>query len=126
MKRTHHIISYGILIIILLALVALSFTIPGFQKLASPTFVRSYLLDVGAWGYLLLVFLMLLSVPLPIPSTPLVLAGGYVYGHIIGTILALIGNVFGATIGFYLIRFFGKPLLEKMVDRHHLIHFNHL
>ena len=30
------------------------------------------------------------------------------------------------SISFYLVRIFGEPLLEKLVDQHHLHHFNHI
>jgi len=96
------------------------------KNFTSPEFVRDYLISFGHWGYLMYVVLILLSIPLPIPSTPIILAGGYVYGMIVGTILALIGAIIGGTIAFYLVRFYGKPLLEKLVDKHHIDHFNHI
>lgn len=106
--------------------VALTFIFPGLRQFSSPTYVRDFFLDLGKWGYLVYALSFLLSIPLPIPSTPLTLGGGYVYGTIIGTILALVGLVIGGSISFFMVRHFGKPLVEKMVDRHHIIHFNHL
>ena len=32
----------------------------------------------------------------------------------------------GSTISFLLIRRYGRPLLDKLVDRHHIVHFSHL
>ncbi|MBI4980894.1 VTT domain-containing protein [Candidatus Woesearchaeota archaeon] len=63
---------------------------------------------------------------MPIPSTPIVFAGGYVYGTLVGSILAVIATVIGAAISFYLVRKFGEPLLELLMNKRHLEHFNHL
>ncbi|MAF99122.1 MAG: hypothetical protein CMH61_00775 [Nanoarchaeota archaeon] len=126
MKHKHHVWSYVILVSILAAVFAASFFIPSIKELASPENIRNTLLGAGTLGIFILIGLIALSVPFPIPSGPLVLAGGYVYGLIPGTIYALIGNVLGATFSFFLIHKFGRPLLEKFVDKKHIIHFDHL
>ncbi len=126
MKHKHRVIGYIVVFIIIIILSSLVYFIPGIEKFSSPTYLRGLLLSVGAWGYLVYIILLILSVPLPIPSAPIVLTGGYVYGAFLGTVLSLLANTIGATIGFYLIRKNGKPLLEKLVDKHHILHFNHL
>lgn len=57
---------------------------------------------------------------------PLAIGAGYVYGFFMGMALTMIGVIAGASIAFQLSRYFGEPLLEKVVSKHHIIHFNHI
>ena len=93
---------------------------------SAPQLVRDMLLSAGEWGAVLFIGFTALSIILPFPSTTIVVAGGYVYGILAGTALALVGLVIGSCIIFLLVRRFGKPLLEKLVDAHHIAHFNHV
>ena len=126
MKSKHRLIGYGTLAIIL---VILYFTLSSyfdFKKFADPLFVKSFLESLGLWSYFVYVLLVLLTIPLPLPSTPIILAGGYVFGTITGTILSLIAGAIGSSIAFWLTRKYGKEILEKMVAKKHIIQFNHL
>lgn len=126
MKHKHRLAGYITLAVIILAVVLLSFLFPGLRQFADPEYVRNYLISLGGWGYVMFVVLLVASIPLPIPSAPVSLGGGYVYGIWIGTLLALLAVVLGSAISFFLTRKFGEPLLEKMVDKHHIVHFNHI
>lgn len=126
MKKRHRVWGYAVLGLVILALGSLGFLFPELRKFGSPIFVRDFLLGLGNWGYLVFVVLLLASIPLPVPSLPVILGGGYVYGTILGSILALAGCVIGGSVSFYLVRVWGKLLLEKLVDKHHIIHFNHI
>ena len=126
MKHKHRYYSYALLILLVIALVIASFYLPALKQFTSPTLVRDFVLQFGVLSSLAFVFLLLLSVPLPIPSAPIILAGGYIYGTILGSFLALIAVLIGSSISFWLVRAYGRPLLEKLVDRHHIEHFNHL
>lgn len=70
--------------------------------------------------------ILFLSVPLPIPSMPVAVLGGYLYGSLWGTILGLMAMILGSIVSFYLVRIYGLPLLEKLVDKHHIVHFSRL
>ncbi len=126
MRHKHRFIAYLIVLLILAALIIGSTSFPWWEQFTSPTYLRNLLLGSGAWGYALVILLLLLAIPLPIPSTPIVLASGYVYGLFTGTALSLFATILGSTVSFLLIRQFGRPLLERMVSEHHIIHFNHL
>jgi uncharacterized membrane protein YdjX (TVP38/TMEM64 family) len=126
MKQKHRFVSYVVFIGIILVLGLLAFVFPQFKSYLSPQYLKEVLQGTGVWGYFILVGLMLIAVPLPTPSTPVILAGSYIYGVTIGTILAVIGKALGGTIAFFLVRRYGKPLLEKMIDKHHLDHLNHI
>ncbi|HLC70869.1 MAG TPA: TVP38/TMEM64 family protein, partial [Candidatus Nanoarchaeia archaeon] len=116
----------AVLAIIIFIILLANYYLPDFRNFASPSFVREYLLELGNWGYLVYVILFLLSIPLPIPSTPVAIAGGYVFGIIVGTALTILAALIGASIAFYLIRYYGEPLLEKVVSKHHIEHFMHI
>ncbi len=126
MKQKHRHYGYIVLILIIAIVVALSYFFPNLKDFASPTFVREYLLGFGVFSYPIFVLLLLAAVPLPIPSTPIILAGGYLYGTVLGSILALVAVLIGSSISFWLVRSYGKPILEKLVDSHHIEHFNHI
>ena len=126
MKQKHRFRGYVVLGLIIISIGMAAFFLPGFQKLASPEFLRDYLRSLGPLGYLVYIILLLLSVPLPIPSTAIALAGGYVYGSIVGTVLTLLGVAMGATMVFYIVRRFGQSLVEQFVDAHHIRHFLHI
>ena len=97
-------------------------------KLFLPDFniqiIHDFIVSLGNWSYVIFVLLLMGSIPLPIPSTQIVLAGGYVFGTILGSVLALLGNALGATLAFFLIKRYGRRLLVKLVDKHHIQHFS--
>lgn len=126
MKHKHRLAAYLVLAGVLLLLASLSFLTPAFKQFTSPTYIRDLLLSWGNWGYILYILLYVASIPLPVPSAPVIFGGGYIYGAWLGMFLSLIAVIIGGTISFYLTRWLGEPLLEKLVDKHHIIHFNHL
>jgi uncharacterized membrane protein YdjX (TVP38/TMEM64 family) len=68
----------------------------------------------------LFALLVLQCVVAPIPSEPLMMAAGYVYGSTAGFAIAWIGVVVGALACFGLARLFGRPLALRFVKSHHL------
>ena len=127
MVHHHRKKGYIILIALIIILFAiLPFFFKDFRQYASPQYAREQLIGAGSWGYVLFVSLLIASIPLPIPSIPVILAGGYVYGTLIGSIISYIGILIGASISFFLVRKLGRPLLKKMVEKHHIVHFNHI
>ncbi|MAG73354.1 hypothetical protein CL620_03500 [archaeon] len=125
MKIKHRVWGYVVLGIISIMLFYLGTQSSFLQQFTSPEFIRNFIISFGVWSYLAYIVLLLLTVPLPIPSTPVVLGGGIIFGTVVGTILSLLSVVIGASIAFQLVRKFGRPLLEKLVDKHHLEHFEH-
>jgi len=68
----------------------------------------------GAWGPALIIILMCAAVVFsPIPSAPIALAAGAVYGHTYGSVYVLIGAEAGAIIAFALARVLGRDILRK-------------
>lgn len=126
MKHKHRLLAGIIISVIVIAIIIATYLIPGIDKFSSPTYVREFLLNLGWIGYFVYIFLVIASIPLPVPSTPIVFAGGYVYGTLVGSILAVIATVLGAAISFYMVRKLGEPVLEMLMDKRHLDHFSHL
>ncbi len=118
--------SYVILIAIALGLLIIPFLFIDISMFSSLSYLRNLMLTSGRFGYFLLIMLLIASVPLPIPSTPIVLSGGYVYGAWVGTMISLLSIAIGSSISFWLVRFFGRPILNKLVDKRHFLHFNHI
>jgi uncharacterized membrane protein YdjX (TVP38/TMEM64 family) len=126
MKTKHKLWGYIALGILLIAMAASVYFIPGFEKFASPEYFRGLLIELGNWGYLVFVVLLVVSVLSPVPATPIILAGGYVYGLVTGSLLSLISIIVGGSILFSLVKRIGDPLLRMFVDEHHIKHFRHI
>lgn len=109
---------------IILLFSSLPFLFPQLRQLGSTEFIREFVLSFGIFSFIAYILLVILSVPFIIPSTPVILSGGYIFGTPLAMVLSMIGIILGSTLAFYLTRLGGKPLLKKLVDTHHITHFN--
>lgn len=76
-------------------------------------FIRSYPYDE-----LVFIFIQIVQViAAPIPGELSGFIGGYLYGPFWGTVYSTIGLTIGSWLAFMLARFFGEPLLEKVVKK---------
>lgn len=76
------------------------------------SFIHSYPYDELV--FISLQVLQVIAAPIPGEATGLI--GGYIYGPVLGTIYSTIGLTIGSWLAFMLARFFGLPLVEKMVN----------
>lgn len=77
--------------------------------------LRQQALALGVWGPALIVGLMALAIVLnPIPSAPIALAAGAVFGHTWGTLYIIIGAESGALIAFGIARLLGPEVLQRL------------
>lgn len=91
---------------------------PLIRLAGDPDAFRDWVDSFGVWGKLAYVGLMALQVIIVlIPGEPFELAGGYAFGALEGTILALSGFVAGSAVVFALVRRFGVKLVEVFFDR---------
>src|SRR5262245_10042122 len=71
----------------------------------------------GAWGPLALVGLLVLqAVIAPLPSLPVLMAAGFVYGPWVGFAIGWFGLLVGASACFGLARMLGRPFAERFVS----------
>lgn len=75
--------------------------------------------ELGIWGQLGVILLMIIHCFIPFPAEFLALAAGNVYGFIHGTILVWIGAMVGATLSFSLAKWLGRPFVEWMLPEKH-------
>lgn len=76
--------------------------------------LRRFVAGLGAWGPAAIVALMVVAILMsPIPSAPIALAAGALYGHGWGTLYVLIGAELGALAAFGLARSLGRDILRR-------------
>lgn len=89
---------------------------PELQRLLRPEAVRALIADLGSWGPIALILSMAVAIVFsPIPSAPLALAAGALYGHTWGTVYSVIGAEIGALIAFGLARALGRPFVARFL-----------
>ena len=76
--------------------------------------LKVYLISLGAWGPVLIIGLMVIAIVMsPLPSAPIALASGALYGHTWGSLYIIIGSLAGAIIAFFIARLFGYDVLQR-------------
>lgn len=102
-----------IIVIVLFALVIWFVGRPLIALARTPELFREWVDSHGIWGKLLYVCMMALQVIIVlIPGEPFELAGGYAFGWLEGTVLALSGFVIGSAVVFQLVRRLGVKLVQ--------------
>jgi len=76
-------------------------------------FIKSY--PHGELIFILIQIVQVIAAPIPGELSGFI--GGYLYGPFWGTIYSTIGLTLGSWLAFMLARFFGEPLLEKVVKK---------
>lgn len=86
--------------------------------------VQSWMESAGSIGWLVFVLLYALATLLLLPGSLLTIAGGVVYGPVLGTLLSLVGATLGASGAFLLARYTGQGWVERRMGKkmRHLIH----
>ncbi len=84
-------------------------------------FITSYPYDELI--FILLQIIQVVAAPIPGELTGLI--GGYLYGPFWGTVYSTIGLTIGSWLAFLLARFFGMPLIEKVVKPQTIEKFDH-
>ncbi len=79
-----------------------------------PAFVAETARAMGAWGPLMVIVLLSTAILIsPLPSAPIALAAGAVYGHTLGTVYVVIGSGLGAISAFMLSRYLGQEFVHR-------------
>ncbi len=81
--------------------------------------LRQWFDQLGAWGPVAVIGSMAVAILVsPIPSAPIALSAGAIYGHFWGTLYVLIGSEIGAIAAFSISRFLGYNLLHRWFGDH--------
>lgn len=76
--------------------------------------LKTWIKQQGAIGPLFIIGLMMVAIIMsPIPSAPIALAAGALYGHTMGTLYIVIGSVLGAITAFLIARLSGIDITKK-------------
>ena len=87
----------------------------GLELIRDETRLRAEIAALGPWGPLTLVITMALAIIInPVPSAPIALVAGALYGHTWGTLYVVIGAELGALTAFALARLLGYKLLSRL------------
>lgn len=87
-----------------------------FTRTGTVEIMRSY----GTWAWAVGIGLLAIDLLLPIPGTVVMSALGYVYGPVVGGLLAGLGSILAGTIGYLLCRYAGRGVAEWLVGREEL------
>lgn len=111
-------IRIGLLMLFVLALVAIYYFLQERGVLSLITDadkLKSWVNDLGYVGPVIIIAIMAIAVIInPIPSAPIALAAGAVYGHSWGTLYVVAGATIGAVGAFLIARSLGQELLTRL------------
>lgn len=116
-EKTKAIIQFFLLFFIIVALSVLLWK-PFAEVISNPQEVRDFISEFGILAPLAFIVLTILQVLLaPIPGNFVAVGGGFLFGGVFGTIYGMFGLVIGSYIAFALARTFGRPFVEKVIDK---------
>ncbi|WP_260843279.1 TVP38/TMEM64 family protein [Sedimenticola selenatireducens] len=114
-------IRIGLLMLFVLALVAIYYFLQERGVLSLITDadkLKSWVNDLGYVGPVIIIAIMAIAVIInPIPSAPIALAAGAVYGHSWGTLYVVAGATIGAVGAFLIARSVGQELLIRVFGK---------
>lgn len=114
-KKRKKIISLIALIVIVVIWVGIAALLgkPVIEYVETPKKFREWVQGYGMFGYLICIGISAMQIVMPgIPSTPVAVGAGYVYGIVVGTILYMIGFTIGCSIVFVIVRKLGQKFVE--------------
>lgn len=116
-------IFFGFLILIIAGLVYSSIT---FKDTINPRAIKNKILNYETLAPLVFIIIIICLCIISIfPSGPFLMAAGYLFGTFFGTIYGLIGLLIGTSFVFGLSRYFGRPFVEKFVDKKEIKYFDY-
>ncbi|MGI6317767.1 MAG: TVP38/TMEM64 family protein [Firmicutes bacterium] len=113
------------------AIAAFYFLVPGVKGVADQATgilsradiagMKEFLRSFGIWGPLISMMLMVLqALVMPLPAFVITFANAWIWGWAWGALISWTGAMIGAVVCFYLAKWFGRPLVEKMVGQRSL------
>ncbi|EGN4393620.1 TVP38/TMEM64 family protein [Escherichia coli] len=90
-----------------------------FDLLTDLPHLQTLIRQSGLFGYSLYILLFIIATLFLLPGSILVIAGGIVFGPLLGTLLSLIAATLASSCSFLLARWLGRDLLLKHVGHSH-------
>ncbi len=86
--------------------------------------LREFVNSFGIFSPLAYMLVLALAiVVVPVPSAPLVITSGVLFGSLLGGIYSVLGATFGALVAFSISRFFGRHFIKKIFKKdYHIFH----
>lgn len=108
-----------------LVLAVLGFAYYEFSKeftiFRDPLKIRDLILSFGPYSILAFIGLQILQVVIFfIPGEVVQVAGGYIFGPIIGGLASSVGILIGSTIGYFLAKVIGKKYINGLIEKNNL------
>ncbi|ELM1922025.1 TVP38/TMEM64 family protein [Escherichia coli] len=91
-----------------------------FDLLTDLPHLQTLIRQSGLFGYSLYILLFIIATLFLLPGSILVIAGGIVFGPLLGTLLSLIAATLASSSSFLLARWLGRDLLLKYVGHSHI------
>lgn len=109
---------------IVLVIIAIFFIFIGFEYyyrysyiLEDPEKTKEYITSYGNFSIYVFIFMQIIQViAFFIPGEIVQIAGGYIFGTVLGSILSLTGISIGSSIIYFISNRFGKPFIEKFIS----------
>ncbi len=116
-----------LILLLFVALTALLFSTGAVKFFLSKEKLIDFLQSLGPLSFLGFVLLQALQVVIaPIPGEVTGLIGGYFFGTFLGVLLSTSGLILGSYIAFALSRAFGRPFVERFIDKALMDRFDYL
>lgn len=117
---TKRLIYIGVILVVLIFLYFVLKQAGALAFLENTANLKPWIEQQGPVGPFLIIGLMMIAIIMsPVPSAPIALAAGAIYGHTIGTIYIAIGSVLGATTAFYIARISGIDVTRKWLGNNY-------
>lgn len=87
--------------------------------MSSADALKKALTELGAWGVVASIALMMAHSFVPFPAELVACANGVAHGTVWGTVITWVGAMLGAFLAFGLSRRYGHPLVSRFVSMQH-------
>ena len=94
-----------LLLVVLIAVLVLAKVFNVGEKLGD---LRDWLVTLGPWGPLVFLLIYIVAVVAALPGAAITIAGGALFGSMLGVILVNIGATIGASLAFLIARYFAR------------------
>lgn len=122
-NRNKALVVLGIIVVIFIGITYFSKYILYFLNNSDE--VREFVTGFGMLGPIVLILMQILQVLFaPVPGQVAGFVSGYIYGTFLGTVYTMIGTTIGSFIAIVLTRKYGRPFVEKVVEKHTLKKFD--